>query len=201
MSRKNYESAVRQASKAATSEQLLAVARPLFAERGYAGVPELEICEAAGVTRGALQHNFRSKRGLFEAVVAQVQAEIGDHLLDHDVSGLGQVDAFLEVCREYLRLALRPDIQRIMFVDGPAVLGERLREIDSSSTIEPLTEAVVELVDAGLFRPVDAVATAVMLNGAMIDAAIWSTRHSDPVVAVAAAADSLEKLIRGLHAS
>ena len=56
-------------------ERLLAHARTLFAERGYAAVGTEEIVRAAGVTRGALYHQFRDKEALFEAVVEEVEAE------------------------------------------------------------------------------------------------------------------------------
>src|SRR5215208_3150696 len=59
----------------ATRERLLAHARALFGERGYAAVGTEEIVRAAGVTRGALYHQFRDKEALFEAVVEEVEAE------------------------------------------------------------------------------------------------------------------------------
>ena len=53
----------------ATRERLIAAARPLFAERGFAGVGTEDIVRAAGVTRGALYHQFRDKEDLALAVV------------------------------------------------------------------------------------------------------------------------------------
>src|SRR5437763_827700 len=60
----------------ATRSALVAAARPLFAERGYAGVGTEEIVRAAGVTRGALYHHFGGKDDLFAAVYEQVEAEL-----------------------------------------------------------------------------------------------------------------------------
>ena len=43
----------------ATRQRLVAAARTMFAERGYAGVGTEQIVQAAGMTRGALYHQFR----------------------------------------------------------------------------------------------------------------------------------------------
>src|SRR4051812_18465517 len=59
----------------ATRERLVSHARALFAERGYAAVGTEEIVRSAGVTRGALYHQFRDKAALFEAVVDAVEGE------------------------------------------------------------------------------------------------------------------------------
>ena len=53
----------RQAAKAQTSRALLKAARQHFFEQGYGAASMEAICEAAGVTRGALYHNFGGKAG------------------------------------------------------------------------------------------------------------------------------------------
>ena len=53
---------------------LVTAARALFGARGYAGVGTEEIVRAAGVTRGALYHQFRDKASLFAAVAEEVEA-------------------------------------------------------------------------------------------------------------------------------
>src|SRR5258708_28072233 len=64
----------------ATRQQLVTAARALFGARGYAGVGTEEIVRAAGVTRGALYHQFRDKADLFAAVAEEVEAEIADRI-------------------------------------------------------------------------------------------------------------------------
>src|SRR5258706_4320257 len=60
----------------ATRQALVRAARSLFGARGYADVGTEEIVRAAGVTRGALYHQFHDKAGLFAAVAEEVEAEI-----------------------------------------------------------------------------------------------------------------------------
>jgi AcrR family transcriptional regulator len=50
----------------------------------------------AGLTRGALYYHFGGKKGLLEAVIDQIEGE----------------------------MALEPETQRILLLDGPAVLGD-----------------------------------------------------------------------------
>ena len=70
-----------QASRsAATRAALVTAARPLFAAKGYAAVGTDEVARAAGVTRGALYHQFAGKEELFAAVFEQVEAEISDRI-------------------------------------------------------------------------------------------------------------------------
>ena len=61
---------------AATHDALVAAARRLFAGQGFAEVPADAIVAAAGVTRGALYHQFADKTALFDAVLDAVEADI-----------------------------------------------------------------------------------------------------------------------------
>src|SRR5215469_10937685 len=65
---------------AATQQSLQAAARRLWGARGYADVGTPEIAKAAGVTRGAMYHQYADKTALFVAVVEAVEAEVMERL-------------------------------------------------------------------------------------------------------------------------
>ena len=141
---------LRDQKKAETSARLLATARKWFFEKGYAGTSMDELCAAAGVTRGALYHNFGSKEGLFEAVVRQIDEEIGERMIGASGDVLDR-DSCIKTCLAYLEAALDPEVRRIVLQDGPAVLGQRLRDIDQEGSIEPLRAAIIQLQNESAF--------------------------------------------------
>ena len=105
--------------RAATRARLVAAARERFAEHGYAAVSLPEVVAAAGVTKGALYHQFASKRDLFRAVLADVQAQVAAEV----EAAAARSGSLLAGCEAFLRASTAPGVERIMLVDGPAVLG------------------------------------------------------------------------------
>ncbi len=66
-----------------TRERLLETATELFSEKGYAGTSVREIVDRAGVSKPVLYYYFKSKEGLFYAILewaAGVQQEILDEI-------------------------------------------------------------------------------------------------------------------------
>lgn len=59
-------------------EQLLAVGRQVFAERGFHGAAMTDVAERAGVTKPVLYQHFDSKRALYGCILA----DVGDRLRD-----------------------------------------------------------------------------------------------------------------------
>src|SRR5260370_7590812 len=127
----------------ATRQALVRAARSLFGARGYADVGTEEMVRTAGVTRGALYHQFRDKAGLFAAVAEEVEAEItgriaagaaGESSEPTDVLRAG-ARLFLEACAE-------PEVERIILLDAPAVLGwEAWRDLYPPPRLGPLPPA------------------------------------------------------------
>ncbi|MGP1396897.1 MAG: TetR/AcrR family transcriptional regulator [Inquilinaceae bacterium] len=183
---------------AETSAKLVAAARRAFAEHGYAETSMDLLCAEAGVTRGALYHHFGGKEGLLEAVVRQIDGEIGERLTAEEARQTDPWDAFRACCMLWLTQALDPEVQRVLLRDAPAVLGQRLRAIDEASSIAPLRDALADLMADGRIASVDPEAMARLVNGALVDAALWIAGSDDPKATLDATSEAVDVLLGGL---
>lgn len=185
---------------AATRTALVGAARALFAEHGYAAVGTTEIARRAGVTRGALYHQFADKGALFAAVAEEVEAAVTQRLADL-VASSGVTDpaaalraaalGWLEVCEE-------PEVRQVLLLDAPVVLGwEGVREMAQQYGLG-LTEALLQAaIDAGQLRPAPVRAMALVLLGALQEAAHVIVAEPQ---AKADVAEVLDRLVDGLLA-
>ena len=183
-----------------TRGALIAAARRLFAERGYAAVGTEEIVREAGVTRGALYHHFEGKRDLLEAAYEQIESELATDLAERFVPGAsvletlrGGADAFLDHC-------LEPEVQQITLLDAPAVLGwERWREIGARYGLGLISALVTAGMESGEIRrqPVEPLAYALL--GALDEIAMFVARADDQAAAREAAGATLAGLLEGLE--
>jgi AcrR family transcriptional regulator len=189
------------AQREATTRALLEAARDLFATRGYAAVGTEEIVQRAGVTRGALYHHFRGgKEELFRAVLVQLSAETVRRIADAAGASdepwealIAGADAFLDACAT-------PEVQRIMLIDGPSVLGwDVYRAIDSDYGLGLLEQALQRAMDTGSVLPGSATAVAHVLAGALDEAAMVVARADDPVAARAEMGQTVRRLLDGLR--
>ena len=170
----------------ATRAALVAAARPLFAARGFADVGTEEIVRAAGVTRGALYHQFADKTELFAAVFEDVEREVTERIAQ-GAFGAGAATPFAALeagAEQFLAVCAEPDIQRIVLLDAPVVLGwERWRDIGmryGMGLVEGTLQAAIEAgeLEAQPTRPL-----AHVLIGALDEAAMVVARAEDPDVA------------------
>jgi AcrR family transcriptional regulator len=159
------------ARSARTRAALLAAARALFAEKGFAQTGREEIAERAGVTRGALYHHFASKLEVAAAVVEELEGELVELVVAAALRGTGVRDQLHLGCRAYMDACADPTMARIL-ADAPAVLGlEACRALDAASCI-PLLEEVFALAAAeGIEVPGDPTIAASLLLGLLNEAA------------------------------
>ena len=186
----------------ATRDGLLHAARALFAERGYAAVGTEEIVRAAGMTRGALYHQFRDKEQLFEAVFEQVEAETTQRIAEGALAAASDPLAALRAgSHAFLAVCAEPEIERIILLDAPAVLGwERWREIGFRHGLGLIVAVLQAGMDAGAIAPQPITPLAHLLLGAMDEGALYIARAQDPETARAEVEQIIDRLIAGLAA-
>jgi AcrR family transcriptional regulator len=186
-----------------TRAALLGAARTLFGEHGYAEVGIEQVVRAAGVTRGALYHQFPGgKEELFRETVESVEAELVQRIAEEVVQA-GATDplAALRIgARASLDASVDPAVARITLVDAPAVLGPDVwREIGQRYGLGIVRASLEAAMEAGVIRaaPVDPLAQ-VML-AAIEEAARYVARAADREAARDAAGATLDRLVDGLR--
>jgi AcrR family transcriptional regulator len=186
---------------AATRASLVAAARPLFAEHGFAGVGTETIVAAAGVTRGALYHQFADKTELFEAVYEAIEEDLARELEELiakteatdpiEMMRLG-ADAWLHACSER-------EVQQIVLLDGPAVLGwQRWREIGMRYGLGLIEGLLTHAIEAGRIPPQPVRALAHVLVGALDEAGLYVARADDQAAASEEMRTVIARLVAGL---
>jgi AcrR family transcriptional regulator len=185
----------------ATRAALVAAARDLFADRGYAAVGTEEIVARARVTRGALYHHFEDKKDLFRSVheeverglVESIAAELGDARDPWDLILRG-IESFLDACTD-------PAFIRIALLDAPGVLGWReWREVDARYGMGLVTTALEGAMDAGVLRRQDVRPLAHLVLAALGEAAHLIAEADDHRRARKEVEPALLSLLDGLRA-
>ena len=202
-----------------TRQALVDAARTLFTEQGYAATGTEEIVAAARVTRGALYHHFHDKTDLFRAVMEQIAREVAEHLIDAELSRPaapppGQstaqpaaqppADAWDEVrdgLRAFLDLCVvTDDFQRIVLVEGPAVLGhEAWDELVARHGSNLLAEWLSRAVEQGRIAPVPIQPLTRLLIAMISESSLYIARADDRSAARDAMGTVLDRLLAGLE--
>ena len=188
----------------ATRAALVAAARPLFAERGYADVGTEEIVRAAGVTRGALYHHFAGKEDLFLAVFEHVEDELLEQIGARVVasaanSPLAALGAGIE---QMLDLAADPGFAQIALIDAPAVLGwQQWREVGWRYGMGLTEQVLGAAVEAGEITEQPLRPLAHALLGALDEAVLYVARAEDQRRAHTEMTAVLASMLGGLRAA
>jgi AcrR family transcriptional regulator len=188
---------------AATRDALVAAARRLFAAQGFAEVPTDTIVAAAGVTRGALYHQFADKTALFDAVLEAVEADIARRLAaEAAAAGISDpVEALRHAVRTWLDICVEPEIHRIALIDGPSVLGwTRWREVCQRYVFGLVQALLAHGIELGRIRPLPLRPLVHVLMGAGDEAALYVGEAADRTRARAEMIEVLDQLIEGVTA-
>lgn len=178
----------------------MAAARRLFAGQGYAGTGTEDIVREAGVTRGALYHQFADKRDLFRAVLEEMLPEIGRRLFEETMARIESDREDLQVgCRVLLGIYADPEVRRLFLIEGPAVLGlDDWKALQAPLSNLFLSHALQHLVDEGTLAAAEMEPVADLLAGALQQAGLGIAAAADPDAARERYAAGLDLMIDGL---
>jgi AcrR family transcriptional regulator len=186
---------------AATQAALISAARRLWGERGYAEVGTPEIAEAAGVTRGAMYHQYADKAALFRAVIDAVETEAMERLSAAVLAAEpASPAAALRIAADaWLQIATEPEIRRLVLLDAPAVLGwEAFRELNQRYGLGMTEQLLAGAIEAGELRAQPVRPLATVLLGAIDEAAMVIAGAADPAAAQAEVRAVVHDLLDGL---
>jgi AcrR family transcriptional regulator len=139
---------------AKTRQRILDTAERLFTERGFAHVSTSAISSAAGVTDGALFHHFRSKKGLFSEIAVRLHTDIHKAIYRAGLDSPDPVDGFIRGARKSMEITQLPHNQRIVFIEGPVVLGtEKWRQIDQQLGLRLIEGGLLAIAGATELPP------------------------------------------------
>lgn len=167
---------------AATRALLVGAARKLFADKGFADVSTEAIVKAAGVTRGALYHQFDDKAGLFAAVYEDVERDLVADIAQQIMVAQppDPLEAMRAGARLFLDLCSAPDVQQIVLIDAPAVLGwDQWRAVGMKYGLGVIEGMLTHAIAEGVVAEQPVRPTAHVLLGALDEAALFVSRASD----------------------
>jgi AcrR family transcriptional regulator len=188
---------------AATRDALRGAARALWGARGYADVGTPEIAQQAGVTRGAMYHQFSDKAALFLDVVEAVESDVMNRLTAAVLAAEPPSPAAaLHVAADaWLDITAEAEIRQLIMLDAPNVLGwDGFRDVAQrygQGMTEQLLQATIDAgqLDAQPVRPL-----AHILIGALDAAAMYIANDPHPDEVQADARRALHKVLDGMLA-
>jgi AcrR family transcriptional regulator len=186
---------------AATRDALISAARRLWGQRGYAEVGTPEIAKEAGVTRGAMYHQFTDKAALFGAVVEAVELDVMTRMATVVASSgaTTPADAIRAAVDAWLDVSGDPEVRQLVLLDAPAVLGwAGFRDVAQRYSLGMTEQLLTEAIRAGQLvdQPVRPLAT--VMIGALDEAAMAIATADDPKLAREEIRFVLRRLIDGM---
>ncbi|MCV7089723.1 TetR/AcrR family transcriptional regulator [Mycobacterium interjectum] len=183
---------------AATRDALISAARKLWGERGYAEVGTPEIATTAGVTRGAMYHQFADKAALFAEVVEAVEQDVMARMaaLVAESGATTPADAIRAAVDAWLDVSADPEVRQLILLDAPSVLGwPAFRDVAQRYSLGMTEQLLNEAVKAGQLPEQPMRPLAHILIGALDEAAMVIATAEDPKRARRETGEVLHRLI------
>jgi AcrR family transcriptional regulator len=182
-----------------TRAALVAAGRLLFGQAGFAATSVEDLARVARVTTGALYHHFPTKTALFETVFEQVHGELLEASAAAAVGAPDELEFLTRGFEAFLDAVLEPDVQRIVIVDAPAVLGlARFTELDERYAFAAIVAALQAAAGAGTLRVPDPETLARLLLGALTRGGMLIANSAEPARTRDAVARVMRAILAGL---
>jgi AcrR family transcriptional regulator len=168
---------------AATRDALIAAARTLWGQRGYAEVGTPEIATAAGVTRGAMYHQFADKAALFREVVEVVEQDVMARMavVVAESGATTPAEAVRAAVDAWLDVSGDPEVRQLILLDAPSVLGwAEFRDVAQRYSLGMTEQMLTEAIRAGQLAEQPVRPLAHVLIGALDEAAMVIATADDP---------------------
>lgn len=185
-------------AKQKTTSALLKIARKHFTDFGYYDVSLEKIAEEGNVTRGAVYHHFKSKKGLFLAVLDIVQKDVAGHI---EAEAMKSDDIWQQLilgCVGFIKGTNAKECRRILLVDAPVVVGwDEWRKADEENSMGVLSEHIKELHKQGYLQAgVDTKLMTCSVSGALNELALNYPSHD-----AAEISNTISQMVSGFRKS
>src|SRR5690349_13704336 len=197
MARRGGTDVERRARGDQTRRNLIDAGRSLFVEKGFFNTSVGELVATSGVgTRGAFYHHFKDKTELFRAVFEEVERDLTLRSLASPPRGADSWERLSAGLHGFLESALEPEVQRVMLLDGPVVLGwQTLRAIQEGNSIALINEMVREAIAEGVIDDQPVGELTHMVVAALEEGALLVAHAAQPTRARKRAARVLDRLL------
>jgi AcrR family transcriptional regulator len=184
---------------ASTKARIIAVARRLFASRGYDGTSTEAVLEESQVSRGALYHHFETKEALFAAVLEEVEVDITAATGRARANTTDPVDALGAAFDSFLDMASESEVRQIVLTDAHSVLGwQKWREIEDRHGLGRLKQALKVVAAGDRIHEGMVDVFAHILLASLLEVAFMVARSPDPQAATSTGRKAMKELLERL---
>lgn len=180
-----------------TRRDLVDAGRELFVNNGYFNTSIGDLVDRSGVgTRGAFYHHFKDKAELFRAVFEEVERDLTLRSLASPPPGADPWERLTNGLQSFLDAAREPEVQRVVLLDGPVVLGwQTLRAIQEGNSIALINELVREAIADGIIDEQPVGELTHMIVAALEEASLLVAHAENPAKARERAARVLDRIL------
>lgn len=184
---------------ASTRAKIIAVARRLFATRGYDGTSTEDVLAESQISRGALYYHFENKEALFAAVLEAVEVDLTAATARTRTKAIDPVEALSLAFDSFLDMASESEVRQIVLTDAHSVVGwKRWREIEERHGLGRLKQALTAIAATGRIHEDMIDVFAHMLLASLIEVAFLVAQSPDPVATAKTGRRAMKELLQRL---